>query len=268
MDWLVRFSLGLPPRAKDVANLRRALPELWNESFELEIEPIHVWFPYWRAALTNRELLKALREWVSEVGDEDDFFPDANKDCPSNNCPLRGGDRARAADSKPLITRFIVAAGGPKAKPPKASFLDLVRRTHPKKDPPREVILTDPYIFSDVSEEGLEGGFSNLVSYLDALGLDSDDSFKLRMTPSPKKGNITTRKNFERLLRKSFKNITLEPYASTLKFHDRFYVVRHRSGVIRGVFGPSINGLASNAIVLMGDITDLQPLKKLETWFG
>ncbi len=133
---------------------------------------------------------------------------------------------------------------------------------------PREVILTDPYIYSDVSEDGLEGGFSNLVAYLQALGISADDSFSLRMTPSPKRGTVTAKKNLHRYLKIKFKNIQFKDYSPQLKFHDRFYVVRHRSGKIKGVFGPSINGLTSDAIVLMGDIDELQPLKKLESWFG
>ncbi|WP_332706215.1 hypothetical protein [Plesiomonas shigelloides] len=162
----------------------------------------------------------------------------------------------------------MVAAGGPDAKPPKQSFFDLVRRTHPQSDPPKEVILTDPYIYSDVSEDGKEGGFSNLIAYLETLGLSSDDSFILRMTPSPKRGTLTARKNLHRYLKTKFNNIQFKDYSPQLKFHDRFYVVRHHSGVIKGVFGPSINGLTSDAIVLMGDIDELQPQKKLESWFG
>ncbi len=128
--------------------------------------------------------------------------------------------------------------------------------------------MTDPYIYSDVSEDGHEGGFSTLVAYLDALGISADDSFILRMTPSPKRGTVTAKKNLHRYLKTKFKNIQFKDYSPQLKFHDRFYVVRHRSGKIKGVFGPSINGLTSDAIVLMGDIDELQPLKKLEGWFG
>lgn len=161
----------------------------------------------------------------------------------------------------------MMAAGGPNAKPPRDSFLNLVKRTHPENDPPQEVILTDPYIYSDISEDGQEGGFSNLVAYLEVLGISDDDTFTLLMTPSPKRGTVTARKNLHRYLKKKFKNIKLKNYSPQLKFHDRFYVVRHRSGKIKGVFGPSINGLTSDAIVLMGDINELQPLKKLESWF-
>lgn len=40
------------------------------------------------------------------------------------------------------------------------------------------------------------------------------------------------------------------------KFHDRFYLVRDKNGQMLGVFGPSLNGLSSDSIVIMGDINE------------
>jgi hypothetical protein len=269
MDWFIRFTLGLKARPEDVKALREVLPELRNSDLQFERRRYFWIFDAdFHTFHTNEELLEALRQWALEVESPDDHWPQDHRNCPSNNCPLRHNQARKAIDGEPFIAQFMVAAGGPDAKPPKQSFFDLVRRTHPQSDPPREVILTDPYIYSDVSEDGKEGGFSNLVAYLETLGLSSDDLFTLRMTPSPKRGTITAKKNLHRHLKTKFKNIQFKDYSPQLKFHDRFYVVRHRSGVIKGVFGPSINGLTSDAIVLMGDIDDLQPLKKLESWFG
>lgn len=266
MDWFIRFTLGLPARVEDAVALRKALPEL--ESQELRLEHRRHFWLFHPDFDTNEELIEALRRWVSEVETQSDFWPSNYHNCPSNNCPRRNNKIRANRDDGLSIAQFMVAAGGPKAKPPRDSFLDLVRCTHPNNDPPKEVILTDPYIYSDVSEDGHEGGFSNLVAYLEALGIAADDSFVLRTTPSPKRGTMTAKKNLHRLLRARFRNIQFEGYSPQLKFHDRFYIVRHRSGTIKGVFGPSINGLTSDVIVLMGDIDELQPLKKLETWFG
>jgi hypothetical protein len=266
MDWFIRFTLGLPARLDDAVALRKALPELESRDFRLERR--HYFWLFDPDFDTNEKLLEALRSWVAEVEPADDFWPSDYRNCPSNNCPIRSNQARVNRDDGLSIARFMVAAGGPKAKLPRDTFLDLVKRTHPKNDPPREVILTDPYIYSDVSEDGHEGGFSNLVAYLEALGISADDSFTLRMTPSPKRGTATAKKNLRRYLTTKFKSIQFKDYSSQLKFHDRFYVVRHHSGKIKGVFGPSINGLTSDAIVLMGDIDDLQPLKKLEGWFG
>lgn len=266
MDWFIRFSLGLPARVEDAVALRKALPELERRDFHLvHRRPFWFFHPDFN---TSKELFDALQSWISKVETPEVFFPHEYNNCPSNNCPLRSNFPGAKRDEGQSIVRLMVAAGGPNAKPPKDSFLDLVKRTHPKKDPPREVILTDPYIYSDVSEDGHEGGFSNLVAYLEALGLSADEHFTLRTTPSPKRGTKTAKKNLHRHLKTKFKNIKFKDYSPQLKFHDRFYVVLHRSGDIKGVFGPSINGLTSDAIVLMGDIDELQPLKKLENWFG
>jgi hypothetical protein len=266
MDWFIRFTLGLKARPEDTKALWEVLPELRNRELRLERRS-YFWLldPDFH---TNEELLEALRLWASEVEPPDDDRSQDHRNCPSINCPLRNNQAREANDGEPFTARLMVAAGGADAKPPKQSFLDLVQRTHPQSDPPREVILTDPYIYSDVSEDGKEGGFSNLVAYLESLGLSADDSFTLRMTPSPKRGTVTAKKNLHRYLKARFKKIQFKDYSPQLKFHDRFYVVRHRSGAIKGVFGPSINGLTSDAIVLMGDIDELQPLKKLEKWFG
>lgn len=266
MDWFIRFTLGLKARPEDAKAVWDALPELRERDLQFERRR-HFWI-FATDFSTNEELLDGLRQWALDVDASDSYRHQDQRNCPSHSCPLRNNQTREANDDEPFIARLMVAAGGPGAKPPKQSFFDLVRRTHSESDLPSEVILTDPYIYSDVSEDGITGGFSNLVSYLEILGLSADDSFTLRMTPSPKRGTVTAKKNLHRHLKTKFKNIQLKDYSPQLKFHDRFYVVRHRSGKIKGVFGPSINGLTSDSIVLMGDIDELQPLKKLENWFG
>lgn len=196
MDWFIRFTLGLKARAEDVKALLEALPELRNQEFRFERR--HYFWIFDPDFHTNAELLEALRQWVSEVKLPEDYSPTDYRNCPSNNCPLRSNQERKNHADEPLIARLMVAAGGLNAKPPKQSFLDLIRRTHSQSDPPCEVILTDPYIYSDVSEDGKEGGFSNLVAYLEALGLSSTDSFTLRMTPSPKRGTKTAKRNLHR----------------------------------------------------------------------
>lgn len=266
MDWFIRFTLGLPARVEDAVALRKAIPELENRNFQLKHR--HYFWLFHPEFASNQDLLEALRRWVAEVEPPDDHWPSDYRNCPSNNCPLRNDQVGGHSDDGLHIARFMVAAGGPNAKPPRDTFLDLVKRTHPKNDPPREVILTDPYIYMDLNEDGHEGGFFNLLGYLEALGISAEDSFTLRMTPSPKRGTSTAKRNLHRYLKAKFKHIQIRDYSPQLKFHDRFYVVRHRSGRVKGIFGPSINGLTSDAIVLMGDIEGLQPLKKLETWFS
>lgn len=266
MDWFIRFTLGLPARVEDVLALRQVLPELDNEEIKLEL--CHYFWFFHSDFNTNDKLLDALRKWAAMIESSEKIEEKNSLSCPLVTCPNRSSQSKISKGDEPLVLELLVAAGGPAAKSPKESFLDLVRNTHSQNDIPCEIIITDPYIYSDVSEDDIEGGFNNLISYLEALGLSSNDYFVLRMTPSPKRGTVTAKKNLHRLLENKFKNIKIENYSPKLKFHDRFYVVRHKSGKIKGVFGPSMNGLSSDAIVLMGDITGIQPLKKLEKWFG
>ena len=267
MDWFIRFTLGLHARIEDAAALRKALPELERGEFQL-VHPRYIW-PFHPDFETNKNLLAALRNWVAKVEQRDDFLPADHRSCPSNNCPLRSNHARVNEDEDSFITQLMVVAGGRKANKPKENFLNLVRQSRSKiTSPPKNVILTDPYIYSDISEDGHEGGYSNLVAYLEALEIPAEDSFTLRMTPSPKKANATQKKNLQGHIQSKYKNIQFNDFSPNLKFHDRFYVVHHKLGEISGVFGPSINGLTSDAIVLMGDITGMQPLKKFKDWFA
>lgn len=266
MDWLVRFSLGLPARSEDVKAVSELLPELARG--EVDINHRLIFWPSYRPFISTEEFIALLKEWIHEV-EEYERVAYGHESRWIDECPLRtrGMDGAAVgAPSEPQVFRLLVAAGGPNAKASRESFFDLVRRTHPEADPPREVILTDPYVYTDVSEDGLVGGFKNLLLYLQTLGLTAEDKFTLTTTPSPKRGGVTAKRNLQRLLRKEFPQIDFKDFSPRLNFHDRFYVVRHRSGGLRGVFGPSLNGLSSDAIVIMGDIDGSQPLKKIYQW--
>lgn len=267
MDWFIRFTLGLPARPEDAAALMKVLPELKRPDFRLQHR--HYFWPIMPEFDTNESLVKALRRWIADVEVVDDLKSFDDHKCPSNNCPLRNEQINTNKDDELFLTAFMVAAGGPEAKTPINAFLDLVRKTHSEKDPPKDIILTDPYIYTNVGEDGHEGGFSNLVAYLKALGISTHDSFSLLMTPEPKKGGSKTVMDaLHAKLKEQFNNMVIKCHSKKLKFHDRFYVVRHQSGTIKGVFGPSINGLTSNSIVLMGNIEGPQAEKKLKEWFG
>lgn len=266
MNWLVRFSLGLPARPIDAEVVRKLLPELQNQNWRPARRHLLVWLS--DDIYSSDQFVDALRRWISEV-QESAPLPSSRGNCPAQDCPLRQHVAGAAGDeTDEFLLRYQVAAGGPNAKAPRESFFDLVRKVHPAADQPREVILTDPYIYTDVSEDGLEGGFSNLVDYLTTLGIEQPDGFTLTTTPSPKRGGKTAKHNLHRLLKKRFLNITFKDFSPTLAFHDRLYIVRHKTGVMRGLFGPSLNGLSSQSIVLMGELTDPQPMKRIKSWLG
>jgi hypothetical protein len=51
-----------------------------------------------------------------------------------------------------------------------------------------------------------------------------------------------------------------------LEFHDRLYLVKDNNGNMSGVFGPSLNGMKSPDIVVIGRLDpekDIKPLKRL-----
>ena len=86
------------------------------------------------------------------------------------------------------IIQYLTAGGGPDSKPPKGMFFDLVSKSKKKMGIIKEVILTDPYIYHELGEDGVDGGYDNLSKYLEALGISNESSFTLKKTPSPKMG--------------------------------------------------------------------------------
>jgi hypothetical protein len=269
MNWLIRFALGFPASPADAKDVRELLPELQNHNWRPAKRRLLVWLT--DDIYSSDEYVHALRRWIADVDEAQDSSSRTER-CSGQECPLHL-NRPRAAggavdDDPEFFLRNQVAAGGPNSKPPRDSFFDLVRKVHPESDRPREVILTDPYIYTDVSEDGLEGGFNNLVGYLNTLGIEKSDDFILTTSPSPKRGGKTSKQNLQRLLKKKFSNINFKDFSPTLAFHDRFYIVRHESGALRGLFGPSLNGLSSQAIVLMGELTVPQPMHKIKSWLG
>lgn len=266
MNWFVRFLLGYPARPTDIAALRRAFPELLDDGMHFD-ERRFVWF-LCPGIDTQRGLADALRRWIGKEAVLNKNGGPSRQGCPFSGCPLPGSAVRSNQGSAQNSIEFLVASDGAVGKPPLGRFLDLVQRTHAKCGSVKEVILTDPYIYSDIGESGTGGGFSNLIAYLEALGLSKDDRFTLKLTPSPKKCGVDAKNSLHKNLSMKFTKIKIEHFASTLAFHDRFYVVRHGSGEIKGIFGPSLNALTSNDIVIMGDIDEIQPLKKLKEWFG
>jgi hypothetical protein len=171
--------------------------------------------------------------------------------CHRLDCPLKHDQNLHNSEDEGTTLAYLLsAAGGPDRKPPKDIFLDLVRKSRKKMGLIREVILTDPYIYSDISEDGFPGGFDNLVAYLEALGLDSDSSFTLKKTPSPKKASKKSITLLDRKLREYYPNISLGQYSSKCNFHDRFYIIRDDKGQLGGVFGPSLNGFRAPNMAL------------------
>jgi hypothetical protein len=72
------------------------------------------------------------------------------------------------------------------------------------------------------------------------------------------------------LLRKRLSGIFVRASITTFavqggRIHDRFYLARCKTGHLKGVFGPSLNGLSGVGAFLMGDLehTELQTLDQI-----
>jgi hypothetical protein len=155
-------------------------------------------------------------------------------------------------------------AGGPDQKPLVDRFLDLVQRVHANAGEARKVIVTDPYLLTDASENGTPGGFSNFCQYLRTLRLAADAI--LFIPPGPKKPTANRTRWIESI-QKEFPGLKVATFASRLSFHDRFYIVEHAGGLVRGVFGPSMNGLSDTDIALLGELEVPDALATLSKWF-
>lgn len=267
MEWWLRFCLGLPCREEDVEAIYRNFPEIQNPDFRLQ--PNYVWpfLPYFDDV---DELPNRIREWTSSIDENRHPSSNAVISCPEPNCPIKKGNlqsetssSAKVISDEPDILLFLTLVGFQKS--PKDAFLDLVRKHHASVKIVKDVIITDPYYLSDVSEDGEVSGYNNMISYLEALSLNKTSIFKLLTNPNPKRYSDQSKQIFQNTVKKYFPKISFDTYNSQYKFHDRLYLVRDNRSEITGVFGPSMNGLSSNSIVLMGDINQnaLLSLKKL-----
>lgn len=266
MEWWLRFCLGLPCREEDVEAIYRNFPEIQNSDFRLQTNYIWPFFPYFDDI---DELPKRIREWTNSIDENRHQSSNAVINCTEPNCPVKKGNlqskttsSAEVTSDEPDILLFLILAGFP--KPPKDAFLDLVRKHHASVKV-KDVIITDPYYLSDVSEDGKVSGYNNMISYLKALSLNETSTFNLITNPNPKRSSEQSEQIFQNTIKKHFPKISFGTYNPQHKFHDRLYLVRDDSSEITGVFGPSMNGLSSHSIVLMGDINQdaLLRLKKL-----
>lgn len=241
MESLVRFFLGLPPREKDVREIQSVIPELQD----LNQEKIRRRFRHLHFFLIDydEELMSELQRWVKSFEPERQVNINIG-DCPKKDCPLKSkGGHDLEPDDEVGYLKYLIAGGGPESKPPKDMFYDLVRKSKKKFDVIKDVILTDPYLYLDVSEDGIRGGFNNLVGYLEAVGISKESSFTLKVNPSPKKATKKAKQSLHKLLQNKYPNISIGTYSPKCNFHDRFYIVRDSKGLLGGGIWPIIKRL-------------------------
>ncbi len=255
MIWLYRFIWGLPARETDKQEILANFPELLENPDRLNDDIFLEYFVLQRHFKTSEEFKK----WIAELRSEK-----TQGNCLLSDCPVKRASGIQSLEDEQSILQLMRVGGY--TKKPKQSFFDLVKTIHGQAEI-KKVILTDPYILIDTSEDGETGGLENLIEYLQTLGLTRTNSFILEISPSPKMYSETRYEIFEKYLKTEFPNISINRYKPKFIFHDRFYLVEDSSGNLKGVFGPSLNGLSSKAIVLYGELEVKGAMDKIGKWF-
>jgi hypothetical protein len=216
--------------------------------------------------------LKRQREQEVEAIKSTQWQPRTSpQSCPlhRDDCPLHRPSKAPPVSAAPKtsaetgpdgvedleqIFRLLAVGGGPAGSAGKR-FLDLTRKATKgcQGIDVRQVIVTDPYLHTSFDESGGDGdGFEWFGQFLrDGLGLTPEQSFELFLHP----GMGDAFDPLRRRIAAVFLKASIKPFAvQGGRIHDRFYLVRGKDGVLRGVFGPSMNGLSGRGVFLMGDL--------------
>lgn len=152
----------------------------------------------------------------------------------------------------------MTVAGGWSAKA--NAFLDAAKKIHGGKGPIKDLLVTDPFIYADKGEDDTIGGIKNFLDYLDALEILSPGQLTVFQPPYAKgrkhDGGKIWRRSVEQHGATRGYHIEFAYFRTKpgIRFHDRFYLARHRSGRISGLFGPSMNGLSDKSFVLIGEL--------------
>jgi hypothetical protein len=251
--WWIRFELGLPCREVDAKSLLRDIPELRRAGSRRALH------------LDGGSTLSRLAGWVAEaVEDEPPSDVESYRRCPSNSCPMeseRGhsGATSIVTDSGDLIFGFMATNSASSARQSEWNrFLDTVRYAHRGQKSPSNVYVTDPFIMTESGQDKEHREVWNFfLDYLAALNVKPD--FKLTMWNGELQNvaEPARRAWHQHLMSKYSKCSVIWPDGKTPTFHDRFYLACGSSAAdLSGVFGPSLNGLGSDAIFIMGKIEE------------
>lgn len=263
MDWYWRFMMGLSPRLEDRLELQRIAPELFGPDRTDNDVPDGERDEWSRGLWLRRDL----RRWL-QTDDPRPVIPIRKGSCSERRCPLRlNGSPGRAFSGRPaddegaIVLRLMTVAGGWKSK--SSAFFDMARKVHGGKGAVKDLLLTDPYIYIDKSEEDNVGGIDNFLTYLDCLRIDRGAEITIQQPPYAKGKKATSGAIWRRRVSMHGKTNSYSVRfaffhaVSQTRFHDRFYVARHANGSISGLFGPSMNGLNDKSFALMGELEDV-----------
>ncbi|MGY4227838.1 hypothetical protein ACVMIH_005199 [Bradyrhizobium sp. USDA 4503] len=259
-DWFWRLRMGLPPRPEDREAIRRIAPELFNGEHWFREPPQQ---EFWHA----EDFRSDIRSWLA-TDDPRPLVTVRAGTCAQPDCPLQLGrphpgsagssSSEAAAMSGEIVLELMTVAGGWSAK--SNAFLDAARKVHSGKGPAKDLLITDPFIYADKGEEGTVGGINNFLTYLDLLEIPTSGTLTIFQPPFAKGKKAESGWIWRRSVKQHGENrgykikFTYFRTKTGTRFHDRFYLVRHRSGEISGLFGPSMNGLNDRSFVLIGEL--------------
>lgn len=251
MVWLHRFLLGLKPRAEDILEIRNNFPELLAEPETIKNLTPNI-IGLFLIDFHKNDLVNKFKEWLNnqeKIPSDKQIAPEF---CPVINCPMKNGE-VLPEDKDEVQILSLMSVAGEKGHEPKKAFLDLVKKVHKnsKGSDIKQVIITDPYIFNDISQDGKTGGLSNLVEYLNTLEIYENHEFELKVNNM---GKIPT--TFTKQMKAHFKKIKILNHKANESFHDRFYLVKDTKGNFKGIFGPSINAINSYSVVIFCELEE------------
>lgn len=268
VDWFWRMQMGLPPRQVDLKALMRIAPELFGSELEMS-QIITDKMP--GSDLFPTPLVVEISRWLRAKGHHAIFSTTTRCDRP--DCPLKMGDLQEQSVTPAIIQddsfviELMTVAGGYKKQA--NIFFDMARKIHASssRGPITSLLVTDPFIYLDKSEDGTAGGIDNFKMYLDCLEI-SKSGLVIYQPPYAKgekvKGGEVWRRSVTHYLeaREIYADFTYFRATTGKRFHDRFYLARHKNGSVSGLFGPSMNSLNDSSFVLVGEI-EAQTLKRL-----
>jgi hypothetical protein len=261
LDWYWRMQMGLPARPEDREVLRRIAPELFGRDVGFDQGATNDQDMAWR-----RRFREEVREWLGPTDDRP-MVTVHEGSCPQRDCPLRlGGKSGQVLAGQPhtsqadgaLVLELMTVAGGWSAKD--KAFYDMARKVHGGKGPIKDLLVTDPYIYLDKSEENTVGGIDNFLRYLDCLDiLQSGITIYQPPYAKAKKSGAVWRRTVGQHGQKRGFGVRFGFFRTMTetRFHDRFYLARHRDGFVSGLFGPSMNGLNDKSFVLVGELEEM-----------
>ena len=278
--WFLRFFSGHPLDDEDFADLARDFPAFVDDPANAPhvsaLMPGFFLPRLYRRARRDVDTLNAqwrglLSQASEKRGAATPGLRALAESCSARSCPFReesGFDTFGDSHLDGGIVHLIKMAH-PTTTPIK-TFLDMTGTLRSRlSGDVKRVIITDPYVHSDKNENGQGSGHQAMLSFLCALGLTKESTFRLELTPSPKKWKKELALGDTPIackVHEVFPNAEVAHHKQVkgTSFHDRFYLVVDGSGHIHGLAGPSLNGLSALAIVMVGDLHNEPCLSRLE----